>query len=72
MQHLNNYKKKWFEFMGYTPHYGQTKLHYPKKDSAKWNEIYRKRDRRDSYPFTVKNVEEFCKFLENCGGFRIC
>ena len=45
---------------------------YPKKDSAKWNEIYRKRDRRDSYPVTVKNVEEFCKFLENCGGFRIC
>ena len=30
------YKKKWFEFMGYEPHYGQTKLHYPTKDTARF------------------------------------
>ena len=23
------------------------------------------------YPFTKENVEEFCEFLENCGGFSI-
>lgn len=23
------------------------------------------------YPFSVENVEEFCVFLENCGGFSI-
>ncbi len=45
---------------------------YPKKDKAKWDAIYRKRDNRESYPFSKENVEEFCKFLENCGGFRIC
>ena len=31
-----NYKKKWFEFMGYTPHNGQTKLHYPTKETARF------------------------------------
>lgn len=45
---------------------------YPKKDKAKWEAIYSKRDNRESYPFSKENVEEFCKFLENCGGFRIC
>lgn len=24
------------------------------------------------YPFSVENVEEFCTFLEGCGGFKIC
>ena len=29
------YKQKWFEYMGYTPHNGQKKLHYPTKDTAR-------------------------------------
>ena len=32
----SDYKKKWFEYMGYVPHYGQTKLHYPTKDTARF------------------------------------
>ena len=30
------YKEKWFEYMGYIPHYGQSKLHYPTKDTARF------------------------------------
>ena len=30
------YKEKWFEYMGYTPHYGQAKLHYPTKETARF------------------------------------
>jgi hypothetical protein len=25
-----------------------------------------------SYPFSVENVEEFARFLSECGGFSIC
>jgi len=28
-----NYKKKWFEFTGYTPHAGQERLHFPSKET---------------------------------------
>ena len=31
-----NYKEEWFNFMGYTPHKGQVKLHYPEKDTARF------------------------------------
>ena len=31
-----NYKKNWFKFMGYTPHRGQSKLHYPDKETARF------------------------------------
>ena len=30
------YKQRWFEYMGYTPHNGQKKLHYPTKDTARF------------------------------------
>ncbi len=30
------FKQKWFEFMGYTPHNGQKKLHFPIKPNAKF------------------------------------
>ena len=30
------YKKKWFEYMEYQPHYGQEKLHYPTKETARF------------------------------------
>ena len=33
---LQNFKKKWFDYMGYTPHNGQMKLHYPKKEDARF------------------------------------
>ena len=36
MQVLNNYKQKWFDFLGYEPHEGQRKLHFPTKDSARF------------------------------------
>ena len=35
MQDLNKYKEKWFEFLDYTPHHGQKKLHYPTKKNSK-------------------------------------
>ncbi len=36
MTKQNNYKEKWFDFMGYTPHNGQIKLHYPEKKTARF------------------------------------
>ena len=30
------YKREWFEFMGYTPHKGQSMLHFPKKKSSRF------------------------------------
>ena len=36
MQHLNNYKEKWFDYLGYKPHEGQRKLHFPTKTSARF------------------------------------
>ena len=34
MQDLNIYKQKWFDYLGYKPHAGQEKLHFPKKTTA--------------------------------------
>ena len=31
-----HFKKSWFDYMGYTPHKGQEKLHYPSKDAARF------------------------------------
>ena len=31
-----DFKKSWFDYMGYTPHKGQEKLHYPTKDTARF------------------------------------
>ena len=33
---LTNFKEKWFDFMGYKPHNGQTKLHFPTKDKSRF------------------------------------
>jgi hypothetical protein len=44
---------------------------FPKKDHDKWEKIYNKRNSDGSYPFSVKNVEEFAEFCENSGGFSI-
>ncbi len=33
---LQKYKQKWFDFMDYKPHYGQSKLHFPEKDTARF------------------------------------
>ena len=33
---LQNYKEKWFNYMDYKPHYGQSKLHYPEKKTARF------------------------------------
>ena len=31
-----DFKKSWFDYMGYKPHKGQEKLHYPTKDTARF------------------------------------
>ena len=36
MQDLNNYKRKWFDYLGYKPHAGQEKLHFPTKTTARF------------------------------------
>ena len=36
MQDLNNYKQKWFDYLDYSPHEGQRKLHFPTKESARF------------------------------------
>ena len=45
------------------------------KEPAKCNGCDGKGERRPwdtHYPFSVENVQEFCDFLETCGGFAIC
>jgi len=44
---------------------------FPKADFDKWERIYNKRNRDGSYPFSIKNVEEFAEFCEYSGGFSI-
>ena len=40
MQEKNyEFKRKWFEYLGYVPHEGQLALHYPKKHNARFNVI---------------------------------
>ena len=36
MDNQTQYKKQWFDFMGYEPHSGQRKLHFPDKDTARF------------------------------------
>jgi len=45
---------------------------YPKDLNDKWDSIYGEHDHTSSYPFTLKNVKEFTKFLRECGGFTVC
>ena len=45
---------------------------YPKKDYAKWNEIYSKRDWSGSYPPSREHIVRFSRFCEESGGFEIC
>ena len=34
-----DYKKKWFEYLGYQPHNGQLPLHYPEKKDARFQVV---------------------------------
>jgi hypothetical protein len=36
MDNQKQYKEQWFDFMGYKPHYGQNKLHFPDKKTAQF------------------------------------
>ena len=45
---------------------------YPKDLKDKWDRIYAEHDHTASYPFALKNVKEFIKFLRECGGFTVC
>ena len=33
---LTEYKEKWFDFIDYNPHFGQSKLHFPTKSTARF------------------------------------
>ena len=45
---------------------------YPEPYRSKWEKLYKFQDHRDSYPFSVGNVEQFIKFCRESDGFRIC
>ena len=36
MDNQTQYKQQWFDFMGYKPHLGQSKLHFPDKETARF------------------------------------
>ena len=44
---------------------------YPEEDFKEWEKIHMQEDWNAHYPFSAENVEEFCSFLEDCGGFAI-
>ena len=44
---------------------------YPKSDYKEWQRIIHQENYTAHYPFTVEHLEEFNKFLKNCGGFAI-
>ena len=33
---IKEYKQKWFDYMEYKPHFGQSKLHFPEKETARF------------------------------------
>ena len=35
-QNILTFKKEWFDFQGYSPHKGQSKLHFPEKNTARF------------------------------------
>ena len=43
---------------------------YNKKDKKEWDRLYAKQKRIASYPFSVKNVEEFMTSVIIVGGLR--
>lgn len=45
---------------------------YPKHIKDKWDKLLDQQDRRASYPFSVKNIKEFIRFLRESGGFQVC
>jgi len=47
-------------------------INYPPEIKQKWDKLWESQDRTCSYPFAVRNVERFCEFLKECGGFKIC
>lgn len=49
---------------------------HPRNGQTGWcngcNGVGKEASFETNYPFSVENVEEFCTFLEGCGGFEIC
>jgi len=45
---------------------------YPEPFKKRWGDLQKQQDSRASYPFRESNVEEFIRFLRECGGFQIC
>jgi len=45
---------------------------YPEYFKEEWEKLWKKRDNRANYPFSVGNVKEFIEFARNSGGFEIC
>ena len=45
---------------------------YPFPYNKHYDEICKKKDRAEGYPFCKQNVKDFVVFLKECGGFRVC
>ena len=43
------FKNNWFNFMGYNPHAGQHKLHFPEKATSDNESLLEKADKHDAY-----------------------
>ena len=68
-QEMDKVKKEAEKILGKT---NVAPIDFPAPYKEKWDKLYENKDYNDSYPFSVKNIQEFCKFLENCGGFKVC
>lgn len=45
---------------------------YPPELQLKWDKLSEQFDYTPSYPVSESNVKDFVKFLDECGGFKIC
>ena len=45
---------------------------YPEPFHKRWDDLQKQIDNKAHYPFVVKNVQRFIKFLRECGGFQVC
>jgi len=42
------------------------------KLTHRYRDTYMDENRNSSYPFYIEKIEDFVKFLKECGGFQIC
>jgi len=46
-------------------------IDYPDNFKEEWEKLWKKKDNRANYPFSIGNVKEFIEFARNSGGFEI-